>query len=301
MAPHPTTFTIVPSGPFSLEAAAKFGFGGRLGAPEYDGTMRLAFTVDGNQEQAGVILRQDASGIHGEVFGARNTDAVKAQVARILSLDHDGEAWEAVGQRDPVIGELQKSHPGQRPVLFHSPYEAAAWSVISARVFQTQAAKVRQTISETHGETFDLDGQSMSAFPQPERLLETAEMPGLTAEKAERLRGIASAALEGQLDPPRLLAMDPDEATAEMLKLKGIGPFYAGLIVIRGTGFTDVLPTEEPRLLAYVAHFYGLDGPPTPAEFTTLAEPWRPFRTWASVLLRLAGGQAGIPHGGKRP
>ena len=33
-------------------------------------------------------------------------------------------------------------------------------------------------------------------------------------------------------------------------------------------------------------HFYGLGGPATVEQLTALAEAWRPFRTWATVLLR---------------
>ena len=45
----------------------------------------------------------------------------------------------------------------------------------------------------------------------------------------------------------------------------------------------------------YIEHFYGLDHPPTSAELKRIAEPWRPFRTWASVLLRVAGDRLGLP------
>jgi len=41
-----STFRIEPQGPFSLEEAALFGFGQRHDEA-YDGTMRLAFSVDG--------------------------------------------------------------------------------------------------------------------------------------------------------------------------------------------------------------------------------------------------------------
>ena len=58
--------------------------------------------------------------------------------------------------------------------------------------------------------------------------------------------------------------------------------------MIRGTGFTDVLPVSEPRALALTAQLYGLDEPPSEAQFSALAEPWRPFRTWAVVLIRAA-------------
>jgi DNA-3-methyladenine glycosylase II len=70
-----------------------------------------------------------------------------------VSLDHDGEAFLGVGDRDPVIGELQRAHPGRRPVLFHSPYEAAAWSIISARRPAAQAGRVRRALGERLGTT----------------------------------------------------------------------------------------------------------------------------------------------------
>jgi DNA-3-methyladenine glycosylase II len=41
--------------------------------------------------------------------------------------------------------------------------------------------------------------------------------------------------------------------------------------------------------LALAGELYGLGHDATPEEFRQLAERWRPFRTWATVLLRAAG------------
>ena len=97
---------------------------------------------------------------------------------------------------------------------------------------------------------------------------------------------------------------------AELREIKGIGPFYSELIVIRGTGFADVLPVSEPRALALAARLYHLPAPPDQDRFRALAEPWRPFRTWAVVLIRAAtsrvigddaGGAARRPQPGDPP
>jgi DNA-3-methyladenine glycosylase II len=80
---------------------------------------------------------------------------------------------------------------------------------------------------------------------------------------------------------------------AEMRRLDGIGPFYAALIVARASGLADVLPSDEPKLKALVASLYGLAAPPGPAELAAVAEPWRPLRTWAAVLIRAASGRLG--------
>jgi DNA-3-methyladenine glycosylase II len=70
---------------------------------------------------------------------------------------------------------------------------------------------------------------------------------------------------------------------------------YAMLILLRATGVTDVLTFDEPRLSGYVAHFYGTGADPASREeLERIAESWRPFRTWAAVLIRVAGDRAGL-------
>jgi DNA-3-methyladenine glycosylase II len=79
-------------------------------------------------------------------------------------------------------------------------------------------------------------------------------------------------------------------------ELPGIGPAYATLILLRAAGVTDVLTFSEPRLRGYVAHLYALGtGPATVEQVAELSEAWRPFRTWAAVLLRVAGDRQGLP------
>jgi DNA-3-methyladenine glycosylase II len=284
------SFTISPSGPFSLAEAAAFGFGQR-DAQDWDGVMRLAFCLDGYQQQAGVEVRQDSGGdVHCTTSGpaAIDLDRVRSQVARVLSLDHDAAQFLLVGERDPVIGRLQAAAPGLRPPLFYSPYEAAAWSVLSARRPARQMARVRQRLSEEHGAVFDLAGTQLAAFPTPRQLLGVESFPGIPDDRMPRLHGVAHAALEGRLDVSRLQEQGPERAMTGLQSINGIGPFYSALIVIRGTGFTDVLPVNEPKALALTAELYGLPAPPTEAQFRDLAEPWRPFRTWAVVLIRAA-------------
>lgn len=287
---------IVPQGPFSLRAAAGFGFGPNEGRPPpWDGVMRLAFPVDGGRGHAGAVLRQAQPdgpvAVEMTTTGGADTTVALAQVARTVSLDFDGQAFVAVGDRDPVLGALQQAHPGQRPVLFYSPYEAAAWSVLSARRPAAQGATVRAELGERHGATFELDGTTVHSFPQPDALAEIDDgFPGLNDAKVQRLRAIARAALDGQLDVARLHELGPEAAYEDVQRLPGIGPFYAGLIVLRATGFADaLLPMPEHRGQSHIARYYGLDATPMAEQLAGLAERWRPFRTWALVLIRLAG------------
>jgi len=297
-----TTFTITPTTTYSLRESAEFGFGGR--APDaFDGVMRLAFCLDGYVDQVGVELRQDATGVvHGTAHGAgdHRVDAVRAQVARALSLDQDGSGFGDVGIRDPLIGRLQQAAPGLLPPLFYSPYEAAIWSVLSARRPATQMAQVRTRLSERHGRVFELAGRRLAALPTPDQLLRVTEFPGLTDEKIHRMHGIARKAMTGTLDVDRLRHIGPEACDEDMRRLKGIGPVYASLITIRAVGFTDVLPADEPMLLELVGLHYRVDGPVSRAQFEEIAAPWRPYRTWASVLIRAASPRIGVVGAGHR-
>ena len=282
---RPRAFTIVPEGPFSLREAATFGFGQRL-ETTWDGVMRLAFCVDGYAEQAGVEVRQDDNGVHCVMSGEADLDAVRRQVARVLSLDYDGAAFVRIGERDPVIARLLAAAPGLRPPLFYSPYEAAAWAVLSVRRVPKQMDAVRARLSEAHGTTFDLGGERVAAFPTPDQLLLADAFPGISADRMTRLHGVARAALDGILDVARIHTLGPEAALEDLQRINGIGPFYSALIVIRASGFADVLPRDEQKALALAGELYGLGGPATSEQFGEIAEAWRPFRTWAAVLIR---------------
>jgi DNA-3-methyladenine glycosylase II len=304
----PATFAITPDGPFSLDEAAAFGFGPRRGGRAPGGAgMRLAFVTDDLAHHAAARVTQDPDGtIRGRVETDGDPQAAWRQVLRVLSLDHAGTAWEQAGTRDPVLGQLQREHRGLRPVLFHSPYEAAAWAIISARRHRSTAAVIRERICDKLGRTFDegegegggedAAGGELAAFPLPARLLAAPSLPSIAPQRVPWLHAVARAALDGDLDPARLAAMEPARALPRLQALPGIGPMYATLILLRSTGTADALTLTEPRLPSYIAHFYGLGpGPASPAQVARIAAGWRPFRTWGSVLIRVAGDRLNLP------
>jgi DNA-3-methyladenine glycosylase II len=292
-----TRLKIVPDGPFSLAAAANFGFGPNTGRPTYaSAQMKLAFVADDLRSHALVSLDQTGDGVvTGTIESDADPSAITAQVARILSLNGSGTAWLAVGETDPVLGGLQREYPGLRPVSFHSPYEAAAWSIISARRQRAQGAVVRNRIARALGRVYGEGPDELLAFPAPERLLELREIQSLDDVKVHRLHAVARAALDGELDAALLLGMSTDDAMAHLQKLPGIGPMYATLILLRSTGAIDSKTGVEPRLGEYLAHFYGLPSTATEQQIGRIMDGWRPFRTWSAVLVRVGGDRLGLP------
>lgn len=297
-----SSLRITPRGRFSLAASARFleGFAPAAhGGADEAGVLPMAFPLaeaahsggtGGTPSWApvGVAVRQERDGtVVADVVGGGDPDVMAGQLARVLSLDVDGSGFGAVGRRDPVIGVLEARYPGLRPVTFHSPYEAAAWAVLSQRVRIVQAAARKQQLAEHLGDAVEVAGRTLHAFPAPAALA-TGALDSLPDRVAERLRAVAAAALDGVLDAGRLRALPRDQALAELQTVPGIGPFSADLVLIRGAGDPDAFPTHERRLHQEMAARYDLGQHPDGAALAEVAERWRPYRSWCSVLLRVA-------------
>lgn len=261
-------------GPWSLQTSRQFweGFTPAALTPERAAPgLRTVFCAEGDWRRAEAEVTQAGDTARVQVTGDGDLDAAAVQVCRFLALDVDGRGWPEVGRRDPVIADAQAQLPGLRPCGFHSPYEAAAWAVLAQRLHIVQAARLRAELIDRHGEG--------GAFPPPHLLARLdLDLPG---RKSEYLKAVAEAAADGLLDGAALRATDPDQAVQRVQQVRGLGPFAAELVVIRGANAPDALPGREGRLHAEIAERYGAG--------RTLAEvspAWRPYRTWAAVHLR---------------
>jgi DNA-3-methyladenine glycosylase II len=295
MMTSPAVTTLTVRGPFSLAESA--GFLGRMahlssssGATGLDDHLHLAFVPDGRPEGAvGVCVRQPSpQRVELQLTGTVDDhDRVVEQVARILSIDVDGRAYEAIGAADPLVGSRQAQRPGFRPVTFASPYEAAAHFLMSQRISMRQAAAIKQRLADEVGERVEVCGEELAAFPGPARLRQLHQIRGLTERKVEWLHAIADAAITTDLlDGAAIRSISAADAVAGLESLPGVGPFTSSGVVVRGAGAPDVLTLHEPRVRRAVAELYHVDEPLTDERFLGIAEAWRPFRSWVTVLIR---------------
>ncbi|WP_375417167.1 DNA-3-methyladenine glycosylase family protein [uncultured Hymenobacter sp.] len=280
------------TGDYSLAAsvtlAASASFVDKLyGGPDGDG-LDLALLLEGSWRTVGVRLYQAAKQVRVQVLanpGGAPADDIRAQLERMLCLDVDGAGFAAVAARDKVVDALRQQHPGLRPVLFPSPYEAAARAIIGHQLPLRQAAAITGRIAAAHGVRVEVGDRVLPGFPAPDRLAELPLVPGLAARKVEQLRALGQAAPDW-LNTARLRALDHTAALAHLQQLAGIGPFSAELILIRGVGDPDAFPRTEKRLHHAMAAAYHLGEEPALDALERAADQWRPYRSWAGLLLR---------------
>jgi DNA-3-methyladenine glycosylase II len=237
-------------GPWSLQTSRSFWEGftpaalaGQLAGPG----LRTVFCAEGDWRRAEVEVTQAGDGAHMVVTGEGDLEVAAAQACRFLALDVDAQGWPEVGRRDPVTADAQARPPGPRPCGFHSPYEAAAWSVLSQRLRIVQAARLRAELIARHGQ----DG----AFPPP-RDLRRLDLD-LPARKNAYLRRSPRRRWTGCWTARRCAPSTQPLRSSACSRSRGLGPFAAELVVVRGANTPDALPRHERRLDAEISERYG--------------------------------------------
>ena len=107
---------------------------------------------------------------------------------------------------------------------------------------------------------------ALHAFPSAESLRVADDdillAAGLSANKLATLRRVADALLSGSLDEAMLEERPSPDAAEILCRIKGIGPWTATVILLRGLGRLDVFPMNDSsvaRNLAFVAGAAAVD------------------------------------------
>lgn len=231
--------------------------------------------------------------------GLADTMPAIAAVRRLLDLDADpAQIGEAFG-RDPLLSPLLALRPGLRLPGARNPGEFALGVVLGQQVSLASA----RTLQGRLAAAFAKDPGSPRAGAQgvapgflgaPD-IARVAATPvdelralGLNGARAQTLQTVALA-LEAGLDLSP--GADRAEARARLSALRGIGPWSVELIAMRALGDPDAFPAGDLILRRAL-------GTRTDRQTIELAEPWRPFRgyatqhLWAEFLAAQAAGAA---------
>jgi DNA-3-methyladenine glycosylase II len=127
-------------------------------------------------------------------------------------------------------------------------------------------------------------------FPTPEQVLaddpdELRVAAGLSRAKLTFIRSLAEHVVSGELDLDAIGELPDDEVLAQLVAVKGIGPWTADVFLMFHLRRPDVLAAGDLGIRKAAQRAYGLEVPPTAEELIAMGEPWRPYRSTASRLL----------------
>lgn len=192
---------------------------------------------------------------------------IVARVRRLFDLDaHPDRIAQQLGA-DPLLAPGVERRPGLRVPGAFDPFETAVRAILGQQVSVRAATTIAGRLVARFGPPTP---EVIAAAPVAElRAL------GLTQARAETLRTLAYAVLEGTV---RFDAPDPEETIARLIALPGIGPWTAHYLAMRALSWPDAFPAGDLG----VKKALGLTAE---RAIVARAERWRPWRAYAVMHL----------------
>jgi len=251
------------------------------GLESWDGeTYRRSVDLPGGVGVVGLVAHADHVAARIELSSWSDLGVAVQRVRRLLDLDSDPAAADAVLGSDATLSALVAAVPGRRAPASVDPYETAIRAVIGQQVSVAGARTVAGRIVQSVGRPFgDPAGDVTYVFPRPDELAAAPDdafsMPGA---RRDTIRRLAAAVADGEVELD--VGSDPTVAHRQLLALKGIGPWTADYVVMRGLGHPDTFLTNDLGV-RHALDRLGLGG-----EDGSRWAPWRSYAVhhlWASL------------------
>ena len=226
-----------------------------------------------------------------------------ALMRRMLGVDRDLTHFNRAAAEIPWLRPLVARMRGVKPPRYPTLWEACANAIIFQQISLAAASAIMRRLVIDLGSSFDSDGVALNAFPTAEnvqgaedRVLRAA---GLSAGKLMTLRRVSGALAAGTLDEAMLEERSSPEAAALLRQIKGIGPWTAAVILLRGLGRLDVFPANDTSVARNLAIVSGA----APIEIGGILDALRPQQGMLYYHLLLARleargdlGRASVPR-----
>ncbi len=180
---------------------------------------------------------------------------------------------------DPKLGLSLSRNPGLRVPGSFSGFDQAWRTILGQRISVRAATTVAQRLTTLFGEPIETPYPELNGLaPSPERLadanLDQLAGLGMSRDRAQSIQTLSRAVADGRLrlEP----GADPEATVAQLKEFRGIGEWTVQVIAMRALGWPDAFPDGDLGLLK------GL-GASSSAQLRTMAEAWRPWRSYAAM------------------
>jgi DNA-3-methyladenine glycosylase II len=208
----------------------------------------------------------------------REHQRLLAQVRRMLGVEVDLTRFYHSASRVEWLHPLVRRMQGVRPPRYPTVWEACVNTIVFQQISLHAASAIMGRLTMGLSEPEERGGVRLYPFPSPGHFLSAHDSllrsAGLSVGKLATLRRVAEALGAGVLDEPQLERLPSPDAAALLQGIKGIGPWTAVVILLRGLGRLDVFPANDTS----VARNLRLVGGPAALDVGTLLDTLGPDR-----------------------
>jgi len=220
--------------------------------------------------------------------GAVNKKELRRTLRLMFCLDWEIEDFYRL-RLDPVMRRLVEKYRGFRPILTPNVFEAAAWAIIGQQVNLQFAYRIKSRLVEYVGKRISVDGEKYYLFPSAGDIAgigyDKLRSMQLSGRKAEYLRDFSRMVADGRLDLESLGGWEYSRAIEKLLSVRGLGPWSANYILMRGAGHIDAFPFGDSGINQAVRKLYRPKDDWSIDDLVKLSDKWRPYRTLAAFYL----------------
>lgn len=168
-------------------------------------------------------------------------DALARMARRMLGLTQPIEEFERTYRRHPQLGRLIAQRPGLRVPLSATPFEALTWAIAGQQISVGAAVSLRRKFIQAAGLRHS---GGLLCYPEATQVARLSEADlrraGFSLTKAQALLALSRAVAENRLPLASWLETLPvEEMRAQLLALRGIGPWTVNYALLRGFGWLD--------------------------------------------------------------
>jgi AraC family transcriptional regulator of adaptative response / DNA-3-methyladenine glycosylase II len=209
-----------------------------------------------------------------------------ALLLRLLGLHADPAPFERRAAADPATAPLVARRRGLRIPQLPSPFDALTWTVIGQQINLAFAFTLHRRMIERAGIPV---GGGLFAPPAPEAVadltVEELHRVQYSRRKAEYLITLSQRVAAGALPLDALGDAPATRVEETLLAERGIGPWSAHYLLMRGYGFEDCVPLGDTGLRSGLERLFHLEKRPTRDEIEALMERFAPYRSHATFAL----------------
>ena len=170
-------------------------------------------------------------------------------VRRMLGMEVDLTPFYRSASKVPWLHPLVSRMRGVRPPRYPTIWEACVNAIVFQQISLHAASSIMGRLTVGLSEPVEHSGVRLYPFPRPEQILSAPDSvlngAGLSAGKLATLRRVADALGAGAIDQGQLERLPSPDAAALLRGIKGIGPWTAVVILLRGLGRLDVFPAND--------------------------------------------------------
>lgn len=228
-----------------------------------DALRRLASNVVDVVAEDGTFYRalQDAGGTEILALRTGNDDAVELRatgrnaqrwssaVGRMFGTGVDLARWYETTRQIAWLAPIAAALRGLKPPRYPTLWEACAHAILFQQISIHAAGAIMRRAVILLGDEVSAPGVRCIAFPPPQRWLQADEASlraaGISANKIGHLRSVARALVDGELDESQLEGLSTPDAAERLRSIRGIGPWSAAVVLLRGMGRLDTFPLRD--------------------------------------------------------